>query len=180
MNQRSTTHHSSVGKHPDRVPHPALTAGRSGRAEEPSDRQAGGFSRILRKLLLPLAVTVASGAVFVTVLTIAAYQSPDPTALVTPLSIASLGLASLAGGITAGKCHGEGAIPGSLMSGCTLALILCLVGWIGGGESEGLIPWLIRLATVPVHLVGGLMTRPRKKPAGHTAGKHPSHPHGYF
>ena len=175
MNQRSTTHHSSVGKHPDRLPRPALTAGRSGRAEEPSDTQAGGFSRMVRKLLLPLAVTIASGVVFVTVLTVAAYQSSDPTVLVTPLSIAALGLASLAGGITAGKCHGEGAIPGSLISGCTLAMILCLMGWIGGGGSGGFVPWLIRLTPIPIHLLGGLMTRPRKKPVAHTAGKHPSH-----
>ena len=176
MNQRSTIHHSSVGKHPDRLPHPALTAGRSGRAEEPSDTQAGGFSRALRKLLLPLAVTAISGAVFVTVLTAAAYQTPDPTALVTPLSMAALGLASLAGGITAGKCNRERTMLGSMVSGCLLAVILCLVAWMGG-VSQGMIAWLTRLSTVPIHLVGGFVTRPRKKSVGHTAGKHPSIAH---
>ncbi len=175
MNQRLRAQHNSVGKPPDRLPRPALTVGRSGRAEEPSDTQAGGFSRILRKLFLPFAVTTASGVIFVTALTLAAYRSPDPTALVTPLSVAALWLASLAGGITAGKCAGEKAMIGSLISGCMLAAILCLIAWINGGEEQGVIPWLIRLATVPIHLLGGFVTRPRKKPAGHTAGKHPSH-----
>ncbi len=175
MNPRKSNHHSSVGKHPDRLPHPALTAGRSGRAEEPSDTQAGGFSRILRKLFLPFAVTTVSGVVFVTALTLAAYQTPDPTALISPLSMAALGLASLAGGITAGKCNRERAMLSSFVSGCTLAAILCLIAWIGGGESRETIPWLIRLSAIPLHLLGGFMTRPRKKPAGHTAGKHPSH-----
>ncbi len=178
MNQRQLTNHSSVGKHPDRLSHPALSAGRLGHAEEPSDDTAGGFSHILRRSLLPLAVTTVAALVFVTALAAAAYQSPDPTSLVSPLSAAALGLASLAGGITAGKCHGERAVGGSLICGCLFAAILCLIALLGGGGIHGLptaVAWLIRLATIPVHLIGGILTRPKQKPVTHTAGKHPSH-----
>lgn len=180
MNKRQVIHHSSVGKHPDHQSHPALVAGRTAHAEEPSDDIAGGFSRILCKLFLPLAVTAVSGAVFVTALTIPAYQSQNPTALVTPLSMAALGVASLAGGITAGKCGRERAVPGSLVSGCLFAGILCLIALFGSGEMQGIptsVAWMIRLAAIPVHMIGGFMVRPRKKPTTHTAGKHASHRH---
>ncbi len=177
MNQRQLTKHASVGKRPDRLSHPALTAGRAGHAEEPSDTQAGGFSRILRRLLLPLAVTAASGAAIVTAMTAAACQSPDPTALITPLAMASLGIASLVGGITAGKCGRDNAVGSSLASGVLLAAILCLISLVGRGDAAGLptaAAWLLRLSPIPFHLLGGIMARPKKKPASHTAGKHPA------
>lgn len=178
MNQKQLTDHPSVGKHPDRPSHTAISARGLGHAEEPSDDIEGGFSRILRRLLLPLAVTAVAGLIFVTALTVAAFNSPDPTALVTPLSAAALALASLVGGITAGKCHGERAVAGSLISGCLLAALLCLLALLIGGEAQGMPPavaWLIRLATIPVHMIGGILARPKQKPATHTAGKHPSH-----
>ena len=178
MNQKQLTNHSSVGKHPDRLPHSALSAGRFGHAEEPSDEIAGGFSRMIRKLLLPLAAAALAGLIFVTALAVAAFQSHDPTSLVTPLSVVALGLASLVGGMTAGKCYGEGAAAGSLVSGGIFAAVLCLVALLGGGEMNGIptvLAWLIRLATVPVHLIGGIIARPKQKPMTHTAGKHPSH-----
>ncbi len=182
MSQRQLTAHksahASVGKHPDRLPHAALPAGRRGQAEEPSDRPAGGFSRILRGLLVPMAVTAVSGVVCITALTAAAYRSPDPSALVLPLTAAALGLSSLAGGIAAGKCGGEGAVGRSLVSGCLLAAVLCLCALLRNGGVMGLptaAAWMIRLSVIPLHLLGGLFTRPRKKPASHTAAKHPAH-----
>lgn len=174
MHQRLKIQHNPVGKHPDRLPHPALTAGRSGRAEEPSDTQSGGFSRILRRFLLPLTAASISGVVFVTGLTFAAYQTSDPTAFISSLSVIALGLTSLAGGITAGRCNKERPVFGSFVSGCLLTAILFLTSRIDG-DAQGLMPWLLRVAVIPFHMLGGFMTRPRKKHAGHTVGKH--HPH---
>ena len=170
--------HASVGKRPERPSHAALPAGRG---EDASGRQADGsprIPRIIRRLLLPFGVTAVSGAVFVTALTAAAYQAADPTAWILPLSAASLGLASLAGGITAGKCSGEGAVGGSLISGCLLAALLCAVALLGPADAAGISAagaWLLRLSPIPLHLAGGLLVRPRKRSATHTAGKHPAH-----
>ena len=176
MNQRQRTNHLSVGKHPDRLTHPALSAGRLGHAEEPSDEGiADGFSHTIRRFLLPLAVTVFSGGIFTTALSVAAWNSADPTAWIPLLSPIVLGLAALAGGITAGKCCKERAVGGSFMSGCLFAAILCLLALLAGKGEQGLASWLIRLATIPVHGIGGFLSRPRKRPAAHTAGKHPSH-----
>lgn len=176
MNPKQLTKHASVGKHPDRLSHPALTAGRIGHAEEPSDQSAGGFSRTLRNLLLPAAVSAATGLVAVTALTaVATSSAPDPSALVPALSAVALALASFAGGLTAGKCHGERAMAGSLISGSLLAALLCLIGLVSGGGHAGTwsaypgaVVWLIRLAPLPIHALGGLLTRPRPKKASHT------------
>lgn len=178
MNHKQLTNRSSVGKHPDRLSHPALSAGRLGHAAEPSDNPAGGFSRVLYKLLLPLAITALTGALFVTALSVVAYQSPDPTAWILPLSTAALALASLAGGLAAGKCYGERAVSGSLLSGCLFAGLLCLIALLHGNVVNGMpiaVSWLIRLGTVPVYLLGGILTRPKPKIATHTAGNHLSH-----
>ena len=177
MSQRQLTKHTSVGKRPDRLSHPALTAGRVGHAEEPSDN-AGGFSRILRRFLMPLGVTAGSGAIAVIAMTVAACQTPDPTALITPLAAAALGIASIAGGITAGRCSPDNAVGSSLVSGVLLTAILCLIALPGGGDTVDLstaAAWFIRLSPIPFHLLGGIMARPRKKPASHTAGKHGVH-----
>ena len=177
MNKRQLTSHSSVGKHPDRLSHPALSAGRIGHAEEPSEHTAGGFSRILRRLLLTGAVTALAGAVFVTALSMVAWNSADPTALMRYLSPVALGLTSLVSGITAGKCCSDRPVAGGLVSGCLFAGRLCLIGLLGG-DMQGLpIPlvWLIRLSTIPVQVMGGIIARPKQRSAAHTTGKHSTH-----
>ena len=183
MNKKQLTNQSTVGKHPDRLSHPALSAGRIGHAEEPSDHSADGFSSTLRALLLPLAATAVTGLAAVTAMTAVAKSGPDPTALIPMLSGAALTLSSLAGGITAGLCRRGRAVASSLISGCLLTALLCLIGLIGGG-SQGAgaslspaIPWLIRLLPVPISALGGLLTRPRPQKTTHTAGNYPARRH---
>ena len=173
MNQRSTTHHSSVGKHPDRLPRPALTAGRSGRAEEPSDTQAGGFSSILRSYPVTLGITVLTALLLITASALILYNSPDPTALIPPMSAAVLAVAALIGGITAGKLNPSTPVPASLICGGLTAALLTLVALFVGGEGD-LLTWGIRIGILPLHLLGGILTRPKPKLPTHTAGNHPS------
>ena len=182
MNQKQLTNHSSVGKHPDRLSHPALSAGRIGHAEEPSDNSAGGFSSTLRSLLLPLAATAVTGLLSVTVMAAAAGSSPDPTALIPALSVAALALSSLAGGITAGLCRRDRAVASSLISGCLLTALLCLPGLLGGTQGADAlfsptVTWLIRLVPIPVCALGGVLTRPRPHRTTHKAGNHPARKH---
>ncbi len=180
MNRKITSNQPTVGHRPDRLSHPALAAGRIGHAEEPSDDRsydrADGFSALLRRLLLPMAASAATGLVAVTALTAVAVGSSDPTTMIPLLSSAALLLSSLAGGITAGLCRRERAVAGSLVSGCLLAAVLCFVGLLGGEGSA--VSWLIRLAPIPVHAVGGLLTRQRPAKPTHTAGKHLAHRRG--
>ena len=197
MNHKLTSNQSTVGHRPERLSHPALAAGRIGRAEKPSDNRSrdrsqdrscgheGGFSYAARRLLLPLGVSAATGLLSVTALTAAAAGSPDPTAMLPLLSIAALALSSLAGGIAAGLLRRERAVAGSLVSGCLLAAALCIVGLLASQrtvqplwEQGSVLAWLIRLIPIPVHGIGGFLTRQRPERPAHTAGNHPSHRRG--
>lgn len=169
--------HTSVGRHPDRPARAAFGARTPTRpTEEPFDPQANGFSSILRGIAAASAVTILSGLVFVTAACFAAVHSPDPISPAAPLSAAALALASFLGGMTAGRlCPARSAVA-ALLAGASVALILSLLSLfpLHMGESGRMLPWLIRLGTVPVHLLGGILTRPRRKALTHTAGKHTS------
>lgn len=177
---RKTNQHPSVGKHPDRPAHatPAVRA-KARQTEEPSDDISGGFSRILRTLPLTLAVSALSGAVFVTAVTIAAFFSPDPTALTPILSVVALALTALVGGLVAGKQNPDNPLAGSLLSGCLMAGVLLLLSLLFSGATDGAegsawLPWLMRLGVILIHALGGFLTRPRPKTVAHTTGKHPA------
>lgn len=166
--------HPSVGKYPD-SPSAFPVRAMHGQTEEPSDDTAGGFSRMLHTLLPVLAVTVLSGIVFVTAMTLAAYYSPDPTALTVPLSAAALLLTALAVGITAGKCNPHRPTASALLAGFLLAAALTLLSLLCGGENDTLLPWLLRLAVMPAALLGGFLTRPKPKAPAHQVSRHTAH-----
>lgn len=174
MNRSNRHQIAPVGKHPDRPSHPTHEARRAlGPAEEPPEEIAGGFSRVFRRLLLPVVCTVPVGLIFLTVLTAAAYFSADPTALLLPLSCVALGLTSVAGGIIAGKIHGDGWAGGSLACGGLFAVLLSIVALMaGGGEAplSSAVLWALRLSPIPLHLLGGWVARPRPRAAKHAVG----------
>ncbi len=174
MNTHSQhTPQKSVGRHPDRPAHGIPARVSRGQTEEPSDDTAGGFLSILRGYPIVLAVTALSALVFVTAACLAAWKSPDPTALILPASAIAQALASLVGGMTAGKLNPSNPLSASLLCGGLTAILITLLSMVFGGEG-GLISWAMRLGGIPLHLVGGILTRPRKKAPTHTAGKHPS------
>ena len=181
MSQKQLNRHTSAGKHPERLSHPAIASGRIGHAAEPSDPHAGGFFHTLKGLLLPFAVAAATGLGAVTLLTVAVGNHPDPSGLIPILGAVALTLSSLAGGIAAGLCNRDRAIAGSLVSGGILTALLCAVGLIFGGQTAGIwsayppiVAWVIRLVPLPIHALGGVLTRPRPQKASHTAGGHPA------
>ncbi len=175
MNTHSNAHstqHKSVGRHPDRPAH-ILTQPGARQTEEPSDHAAGGFSSILRRLPIVLGITVLSGLLLITVLCLIALRSPDPTALIRPGAAAALMLATLCGGIAAGKLNPATPLYAGLLCGAVSAVLLILSA-LFTGQSGGLLSWVMRPAVILAYLLGSAMTRPRKKSPAHTAGKHPS------
>ena len=169
MNTHS--HHPSqgtVGRHPDR---PARTRVRP--SEEPSDTQAGGFSSILRSYPLVLGITALTALLLVTVAALALCNSPDPTALISPVSAALLAVSALIGGIAAGNMNKNGPVAASLVCGGLTAVLLILISLIFAGKGD-LLPWGMRLSVLPLHLAGGILTRPKPHSPTHTAGKHPT------
>jgi hypothetical protein len=140
--------------------------------EKPSDETAGGFSAILRGYPITLAVTVLSGAVFITAAAFAAYHSPDPTALIAPLSAVALALAALTGGMTAGKLNPTRPMGAGLLCGGLTAVLLTVLSLLLGGNAGGFFPWLMRIGVIPLHLLGGVIVRPRQKTPAHTAKGH--------
>ena len=173
MNTHSNPHpthspqHKSVGRHPDRPSSPAR------QTVEPSDQAAGGFSSMLRRLPIVLGVTALSGLLLVTALCLVAFLSSDPTALLRPCTAAALIVATLCGGITAGKLNPDAPLSAGLLCGTVTAGLLILAALVAG-QSGGILHWGLRLAVIPVYAVGSALTRPRKKIPAHTAGKHPS------
>ena len=83
-----SSHHPSqrpVGRHPDRPAHTRVRP-----SEEPSDTQAGGFSSVLRSYPIVLGITALTALLLITVAALILQNSPDPTALVPPVSAALL------------------------------------------------------------------------------------------
>ena len=169
MNTHS--HHPSqnpVGRHPDR---PAPTRVRP--SEEPSDTKAGGFSSILQSYPVVLGGTALIALMLTTVAALILYNSPDPTSLIFPASAAVLAVSSLMSGIIAGKMNKESPVAASLVCGGLTAVLLILIALFFGGKGD-LLSWGMRIGILPLHLLGGILTRPKPKAPTHTAGKHPS------
>jgi putative membrane protein (TIGR04086 family) len=143
-------------------------------SEEPSDTQAGGFSSILRSYPLVLGITALTALLLVTVVALALCNSPDPTALISPVSAALLAVSALIGGIAAGKMNKDCPVAASLVCGGLTAALLILISLIFAGKGD-LLAWGMRLSVLPLHLLGGILTRPKPHSPTHTAGKHPTH-----
>ncbi len=162
------TSHNPVGKHPDRPARPRVRP-----TEEPSDRQAGGFSSILRSYPLVLGITALTALLLVTAAALAVYRTTDPTAWITPASAAVLAVSALVGGILAGRLNRSSPVSASLVCGGLTAALLILLSLCLGGKGD-LLAWVGRVSVLPLHLLGGILTRPRPQAPTHTAGKHAS------
>ena len=169
MNTHS--HHPSqnpVGRHPDR---PAPTRVRP--SEEPSDIKAGGFLSILQSYPVVLGITALAALLLTTVAALILRGSPDPTALISPVSAAVLAVSALISGMVSGKMNKESPVAASLVCGGLTAVLMILISLFFGGKGD-LLAWGMRMIVLPLHLLGGILTRPKPKAPTHTAGKHPS------
>ncbi len=169
MNTHSQrTPRTSVGRRPDRPAHL-----RPRQNEEPPDAQAGGFSSILRTYPITLGITALSALLLVTAAAFAVYKTPDPTALIPPVSAVVTGITALVGGIMAGKLNPSCPVAASLVCGGITAALLILLPLCFGGDRD-LLSTVTRIGVLPLHLLGGILTRPKPKAPAHTAGKHPT------
>ena len=166
------SHHTSVGRHPDRSA-PSPRRGGVKPIEEPSHQAEGGFSSILRRYPAILGLTALISLVAVTVATLILYNSPDPTAGILPASVIALAIASFGGGIAMGKLIPATPVAAGLLCGGLTGglLLICSLIWGDGGALR----WCMSGGVVVLHLIGSLIARPRKKSPTHTAGKHHSH-----
>ena len=166
-----SSHHPSqnpVGRHPDR---PTPTRVRP--SEEPSDTKAGGFSSILQSYPIVLGATALIALLLTTVGALILRSSPDPTALISPVSAAVLAVSSLMSGIIAGTMNKESPVAASLVCGGLTAVLMILISLFFGGKGD-LLAWGMRMIVLPLHLLGALLTRSKPQAPSHTAGKHPS------
>ena len=161
----------TVGRHPDRPAHNRVQVRQN---EEPSENLSGGFSSILRSGLLSMTAALVTGLVLITVAALVLAKAPDPTTLLPFVAPCITGLCSLVGGIIAGRLQKEHPMAASAVCGGLLAAVLILVSFVFGSEGGGILPWILRLGVLPVHLIGGFLSRPRSKAPSHKAGKHAS------
>ena len=130
----------------------------------------GGFSRIFGTLPLVCGLTTASGVALSLVSAACLLYTPDPVSLIPVASRLSVCLASLLGGILAARRTPATPLVGGLASGSVMALILTVAGICLG---EGTVwAWMTRLGSLPLHLVGAYLARPRARATAHTAGHH--------
>ena len=174
MNTHHIAHTSSkpVGGHPDRsakAPRRAVAKP----SEEPSHQDAGGFSSILRRYPITLGITALIGLVAVTVSALILYNSSDPTKGILPASMISMGLASVGGGLVMGRMIPTVPVAAGLLSGGLTGGLLLICSLIGG--DGGILRWCMCGGTVLLHLLGGMIARPREKAPAHTTGKHRGH-----
>lgn len=169
------SHHPSqhpVGKHPDRPSHSPARLG-TRQTEEPSHQAAGGFSSILKAYPAVLGITLGLLLAAVTGAAIALYNTPDPTAGILPAAVAVMALASLGGGIGAGKLNPATPVAAGLLCGLMTAALLAALSL--AGKEAGLPRFSMSGVTLAAHLVGSLIARPRKRSPTHTAVKRHAH-----
>ncbi len=126
-----------------------------------------GFSsaEIWRRLPLSVALTLLLIGGLITIGALVALRAPDPVALTVPLSWGAVGLASLIGGVLAGRRCPDRPVAAALLCGGGVVLLLTVPGFFLGGNQPS--AWLLRVCILPLHLVGALLSRPRPKPAAH-------------
>ncbi len=169
---RTENHHSSVGHARQTSAH-----GHSvhGHREQPSPafdaNDTGGFSRILGSLPLVCGLTVLAVILLSAVSTMVTLSAPDPVALIPLLSLLSMGLASLIGGILSARRNPSAPLPTGLFSGSVMALLVTVVGLCMGGKSS-VMTWGMRVSILPIHLLGAYIARPRQRAREHTSGRH--------
>jgi putative membrane protein (TIGR04086 family) len=120
-----------------------------------------------------LGITALTALLLVTVAALVLRNSPDPTALISPVSAALLAVSALIGGIAAGKMNKDCPVAASLVCGGLTAALLILFSLIFEGKGD-LLAWGMRLSVLSLHLLGGILTRPKPHSPTHTAGKHPT------
>ena len=131
------------------------------------ENDTGGFSRICRSLPLVCGLTTVLGVALSLASAACLLYTPDPASLIPIASRLSVGLASLLGGILAARKTPTTPLAGGLASGSVMALLLTVLGLCLG---EGTLwAWMTRLGSLPLHLVGAYLARPRARATTHTA-----------
>ena len=131
------------------------------------ENDTGGFSRILGRLPLVCGLTTVIGVALSLVSAACLLYTPDPVSLIPTAARLSVCLASLLGGILAARKTPATPLAGGLVSGSVMALILTVLGLCLGEGSMW--AWMTRIASLPLHLVGAYLARPRARAAAHTA-----------
>jgi hypothetical protein len=67
----------------------------------------------------------------------------------------------------------DGPVAASLVCGGLTAALLILISLVFEGKGD-LLSWGMRIGILPLHLAGGILTRPKPHSPTHTAGKHPA------
>ena len=122
------------------------------------------LSSWLRPVLTGVGVGVVCATLFLLLFALFVYKLPLPTAIVTPLALAAMGLGGLAGGFAAGLCvKRQGWLVGAVCG--TLLYVILLIAGVARGED---IAWgyaLLKWAVLTVcSAAGGVLGVNRRHP----------------
>lgn len=171
MNTFSSPHHrrkrppAGRATHTHR-PHPTT-------APRESDHASSGLWRTVNGALFALPVTVVLGAIFLCVLAIVAHASSDPDAMLTPLAMCALGLASLMGGLVGERRSSAHPAAVGAVGGVMLVVLLWFVSLFFGRSarealSMGASPLVgiaLRVGVIVMEIIGAYLGtyRPRAR-----------------
>ena len=142
-------------------------------ASKEGDHETGALWRAVSGALFALPVTVLLGAIFLCVLAIVANASADPDAMLSPLAMCALGLASLLGGLVGERRSEAHPLAVGLAGGAMLVVLLWFVSlFFGTGAREALsmgappvVGIALRVGVVVMEIIGAYIGtyRPRTR-----------------
>ncbi len=119
----------------------------------------------VRHLSKSLAITLTVAVVAVLLLSLLAYFYSDPDRLACPLGLVAAGVTALAGGFSAVRIHGEGALLCGLLNGSVFMVLMMLLSFaftgLASGYSAG-ISCLLHAAFLLLSVAGGYLGLHRK------------------
>ena len=129
---------------------------------------------VLKSALFALPVSLLCGVILLSVMAAIALTQPNPSAMITPLALAVLGLSGLVGGLVCVRRAGRS----PALCGLTFGLLFVLVTWVlslipmEAGESTSLPGvWLIRAVVVLLSCLGAAVGARRAHRPTHHRGR---------
>lgn len=129
----------------------------------------GSLGTLIRHIAKSTMIAIGIGACLLLVFSLALYFSPDPTPMIRPFGWIAAALTAFAGGFTASRIHGHGALICGLINGSVLTALMLLLALPCAHQASSysaIVSCLLHVAFFAFSLAGaylGLRRVPQKK-----------------
>ena len=150
-----------------KVPSRHRHAPRPTRGDTPTTRALG------EHLLKSVAISLLTALLSLAVLSLAAYFTEDPAALLLPMGLTAAAITAFTGGFAAVRLHGKSALLCGLSNGCAMLTIMLVLSLFFGNAASAHSPLtsvLLHAGYLLLTLLGAVVALPRA--VGKPRGKH--------